>query len=282
MSWIKGHLAGCTQRCYNILRPDPHFLSQSRSRDQTFWLGLKAKILASTSTWRPKFQYQPVWAKILVLFLLSKVWSRSWSQDWSQPWFRSQRFGLKTLVSRLWSQPWSPSQRFGLGLSLETLVSAFVTVSKVCSRSWSQDFSLNFGLSLKALVSLFTVIGSMSVCSAHGTFRVSSATDSGRSHSLQANDELDKRHWLQCIDDALSREVLPLASAKVRRHSSDVSSTDTLSADFQSPGTSHEDCSASSAATYEENVESCSFNAVEKLPPVARSLQVTNCIFEEL
>ena len=164
LSWIKGHLAGCTQRCYNILRPDPHFLSQSRSRDQTFWLGLKAKILASTSTWRPKFQYQPVWAKILVLFLVSKVWSRSWSQDWSQPRFRSQRFGLKTLVSRLWSQPWSPSQRFGLGLSLETLVSAFVTVSKVCSRSWSQDFSLNFGLSLKALVSLFTVIGSMSVC----------------------------------------------------------------------------------------------------------------------
>jgi len=133
LSWIKGHLAGCTQRCYNILGPDPHFLSQSRSRDQTFWLGLKAKILASTSIWRPEFQYQPVWAKILVLFLVSKVWSGSWSQDWSQPWFRSQRFGLKTLVSRLWSQPLSQSQRFVPGLGLKILASTLVSVWNIWS-----------------------------------------------------------------------------------------------------------------------------------------------------
>jgi len=166
------------------------------------------------------------------------------------------------LVSRLWSQPLSQSQRFVPGLGLKILASTLVEIFGLIYRRWFYVCVLS--------------------CSAHSTFRVSSATDSGRSHSLQANDELDKRHWLQCIDDALCREVLPLASAKVRRHSSDVSSTDTLSADFQSPGTSHEDCSASSAATYEENVESCSFNAAEKLPPVARSLQVTNCILEEL
>ena len=119
-------------------------------------------------------------------------------------------------------------------------------------------------------------------CAAHSMFRVSSVNDSGRSHTLQANDELDKRHWLQCIDDALSREVLPVASAKVRRHSSDVSSTDTLSADFQSPGTSQEECSASLGAAYEADGESRGSDAVQKLPPVTHSLQVSSCIFEEL
>jgi len=112
-------------------------------------------------------------------------------------------------------------------------------------------------------------------------FRVSSANDSGRSHTLQANDELDKRHWLQCVDEALSREVLPITSAKVRRHSSDVSSTDTLSADFQSPSTSQEERLTSSAATYED-VKSRGSSAVDKLRPVTRSLQVSSRIFEEL
>jgi len=120
------------------------------------------------------------------------------------------------------------------------------------------------------------------LCSAHSMFRVSSAIDSGRSHTLQANDELDKRHWLQCIDDALSREVLPVAAgAKVHRHSSDVSSTDALSADFQSPTSSHEDCPASSTATYED-VESHGNGSADRRPRCTRSLQVSSCIFEEL
>jgi len=120
------------------------------------------------------------------------------------------------------------------------------------------------------------------LCTAHSTFRVSSATDSCRSHTLQANDELDKRHWLQCIDDAVSREVLPITTAKVHRHSSDVSSTDTLSADFQSPSTSREECSASSAAACHEDVESHGNCSADKCPPVTCSRHVRSCIFEEL
>jgi len=118
-------------------------------------------------------------------------------------------------------------------------------------------------------------------CTAQSAFRVSSVNDSGRSHVLQANDELDKRHWLQCIDEALSREVLPITSGKLRRHSSDASSTDTLSSDFQSPVYSRAECS--SAAGSDENLESRTNSTLEKLPPLTpRSLQVSKHIFEEL
>lgn len=122
------------------------------------------------------------------------------------------------------------------------------------------------------------------MCTAHGAFRVSSRSDSGRSHVLQANDELDKRHWLQCIDDALSREVLPITSAKLFCHSSDASSSGKLSAEFRSPGGSRTECS--SAAGSEENVESSTGNAPETFPSLApftsSSLQVSKRIVEEL
>jgi len=121
-------------------------------------------------------------------------------------------------------------------------------------------------------------------CTAHSAFRVSSVNDTGRSHVLQANDELDKRHWLQCIDEALSHEVLPVTSAKLNRHSSDASSTGTLSADFQSPTNSSEACS--SALGSEESVESYTNSAVEKLPTLtpftSSSLRVSKHMFEEL
>lgn len=137
------------------------------------------------------------------------------------------------------------------------------------------------------------------LCAAHSTFRVSSATDSGRSHTLQASDELDKRHWLQCIDEAYTREVLSVATTagaaaaasdtvKLCRHSSDASSNDTLSADFQSPVTStssREECHAVSATLLAEPVESCTDNAVKQLTPdtpTSHSRQVSKCIYEEL
>jgi len=120
---------------------------------------------------------------------------------------------------------------------------------------------------------------------AHSVFRVSSTIDSGRSHTLQANDELDKRHWLQCIDEALSREVIPFA--EVHRHSSTACSTDTLSAEFQSPGA----CSCSrdehSAAVPAENVGSRSDDALENVPSIVTPftsclLQVSKHVCEEL
>jgi len=128
------------------------------------------------------------------------------------------------------------------------------------------------------------------MCPAHSAFRVSSVNDSGRSHVLQANDELDKRHWLQCIDEALSREVLPITTAKqLLRHSSNASTSTTtgkFSSEFQSPTSSSTECS--SAAGSEENVdEPCgAIGGAESLPPLALltsgSLQVSKHIFEEL
>jgi len=95
---------------------------------------------------------------------------------------------------------------------------------------------------------------------------VSSADDAGRSHVLQANDELDKRHWLQCIDEARSREVLPVTTAKLHSHASDMSSTDTLCADFQSPSNSRDEHSLTSGS--DEDAESCAISAPEQLPPL--------------
>jgi len=106
-------------------------------------------------------------------------------------------------------------------------------------------------------------------------------SDSGRSHTLQANDELDKRHWLQCIDEALSREVLPVASDDQlhRRPSSSASSTDTLSADFHSPSVSAANCSTSVAARCEDCVEPRADSTLSNLPPVSQPpFQVTKCI----
>jgi hypothetical protein len=37
-------------------------------------------------------------------------------------------------------------------------------------------------------------------------FRISTSTDVACSFVLQANDDLDKRHWIQCIRDALLRQ----------------------------------------------------------------------------
>jgi len=110
-------------------------------------------------------------------------------------------------------------------------------------------------------------------------FRVSSVNDSGRSHILQANDELDKRHWLQCIDEALAREVLPVTSAKLD------ASTSKFSAEFQSPGSSRKRkcCSAAAGA---EDVESSTNNGLEAIPPLApctsSSVKVSRHILEEL
>ena len=115
--------------------------------------------------------------------------------------------------------------------------------------------------------------------------------DSGRSHILQANDELDKRHWLQCIDEALSREVLPITKAKqLLRHSSDASASSSgtkLSSEFQSPTSSTKECSFTLGS--EENVdEPCAaIGRAETLPSLApsiasSSLQVSKRIFDEL
>jgi len=119
-------------------------------------------------------------------------------------------------------------------------------------------------------------------CTAHSAFRVSSENDSGCSHVLQANDELDKRHWLQCIDEARSREVLPIASAKLCSHSNERSSTDTLCADFQSPTDSGEERSA--AAGYDEGNESDTVGTCGKLTSVtsSSSLRVSKRILDEL
>ena len=113
---------------------------------------------------------------------------------------------------------------------------------------------------------------------------MSSVNDDGRSHVLQANDELDKRHWLQCIDEARSREVLPDTTAKLRSHSGDMSSTDTLCADFQSPSNSTDEHSA--AAESDEEADRCTSGASKQLPPLtpltSSSRQVSKHMFEEL
>jgi len=109
--------------------------------------------------------------------------------------------------------------------------------------------------------------------------------DSGRSHILQANDELDKRHWLQCIDEALAREVLPVTSAKLLRHSSDASSTSKFSSEFKSPGSSRKRKCCSTAAGADD-VESSTTSGLEAIPPLApctsSSVQVSRHILEEL
>jgi len=122
------------------------------------------------------------------------------------------------------------------------------------------------------------------MCTAQSTFRVSSANDSARSHILQANDELDKRHWLQCIDEALSREVLPITSARLCRHSSDASTSGKLSAEFRSPGSSRAECLSADGS--EANFESSADIALDMLPPLApftsSSLHVSKHVLEEL
>ena len=140
---------------------------------------------------------------------------------------------------------------------------------------------------VSSLYEYWNVCCDISVCK---RFRVSSANDSGRSHVLEANDELDKRHWLQCIDEALSREVSPVTNANLCRHSSDASSVDTMSAEFRSPNTSMDDCPSAAASSAdivsEKTDESCTYNELEMLPPSSPStpcsLRVSKRTFEEL
>lgn len=76
-----------------------------------------------------------------------------------------------------------------------------------------QDINLIISLQPVNIIIGF-VVYILSMTTVRYAFRLSSTTDLMYSFILQANDDLDKRHWVQCIGDALAQLPRPTDSAE--------------------------------------------------------------------
>jgi len=108
------------------------------------------------------------------------------------------------------------------------------------------------------------------IVAGNNTFCVSSRVNPRHSYTLVANDELDKRHWLQKLTSAtksVSEKQLETVAVSTQRHSKRVSRTDMR---FRTSGCENGDTSLSSLSSSSSLMSTFSLNSVSTLASVSR------------